>query len=359
MEKNNFKIYSLASSNAPDEIRYIGYTGRHFSKRLKEHIKEFKFRNGINKKTHKDNWIQNCLQNNYEIILNIIEENISEDIIEQKEIFYIAHFKKLGYKLVNGTGGGDGQKYMSNETKEKIRQAHFGKSLSNEHIIKISKGNLNKKRTNEQKVAQSLREIKKPVLQYSKEGIFIKEYESLEKAATETGVSKKHISSCYSTKTTHKYKRKSAGGYMWVLKSTYKTIPPYINAIELKKFTRHVLQYDLNGVFIREYNSIKAASVENNIQIESIKRCCKNKQKQSNGYYWKYLSDRHLICQYTEKCKSNKKPIIQFSLNNEYLAEYESITFASNLLNINCRLITGVCNGKHKSTHGFIWKFKN
>ena len=51
---------------------------------------------------------------------------------------------------------------------------------------------------------------------------------------------------------------------------------------------RPVLQYTLNGNFIKEYRSAIQASKELNINQANIVHCLKGKYKYSGGYIWKY-----------------------------------------------------------------------
>lgn len=56
-----------------------------------------------------------------------------------------------------------------------------------------------------------------------------------------------------------------------------------------EKTSKKVLQYDLKGNFIKEYNSLRQATEENNIKsISNISLCCNGKYKQAGGYIWKY-----------------------------------------------------------------------
>lgn len=55
--------------------------------------------------------------------------------------------------------------------------------------------------------------------------------------------------------------------------------------------SKRVLQYDKQGNFIKEWNSIH--EIERNLKIYhgSICKCCKNKLKTTGGYVWKYKND--------------------------------------------------------------------
>lgn len=52
-----------------------------------------------------------------------------------------------------------------------------------------------------------------------------------------------------------------------------------------------VNQYNLEGLLIKTWISISEASKQTKTSKSSIIRCCKNKQKTSNNFIWKYLKN--------------------------------------------------------------------
>lgn len=63
-----------------------------------------------------------------------------------------------------------------------------------------------------------------------------------------------------------------------------------INSLKRRMFTKPILQYDLQGNFIKEWKSIKEASSELKINSSSIGNCI-NKRKYyltAGGFIWKY-----------------------------------------------------------------------
>lgn len=56
--------------------------------------------------------------------------------------------------------------------------------------------------------------------------------------------------------------------------------------------------------------------------------------------------------------KARSIPIIQLSLNNEFIKEWDSSTIASLNLGLNHKNINSNLRGKSKSCGGFIWKYK-
>lgn len=52
------------------------------------------------------------------------------------------------------------------------------------------------------------------------------------------------------------------------------------------------------------------------------------------------------------------KPVLQFSKTGEFIKEFSSIHEAAQEMNTSHVSISSACNGKSKSSCGFIWKFK-
>ena len=60
--------------------------------------------------------------------------------------------------------------------------------------------------------------------------------------------------------------------------------------IRNKKLCKKILQYDRSGNLVKKYNSITEASRENNIALQNISRCLRNKSKTAGGFVWKFVS---------------------------------------------------------------------
>lgn len=57
------------------------------------------------------------------------------------------------------------------------------------------------------------------------------------------------------------------------------------------KGSKAVLQFDLNGNFIKEYPSTSEIGRQLNFVISNISRCCNGLRKTANGYIWKYKNE--------------------------------------------------------------------
>ena len=128
--------------------------------------------------------------------------------------------------------------------------------------------------------------LKKPpekeVLQYDTNGKFIKKWKSGKVAAQKLNINYCHISSCCTGKS------KIAGGFIWKHANEDK-IDEYINPIDyMKKSLKRIKQYDINGNFIAQYNSISEASRSTKVSITGICNCLAGRSKTSGNYIWKY-----------------------------------------------------------------------
>ncbi len=60
------------------------------------------------------------------------------------------------------------------------------------------------------------------------------------------------------------------------------------------KNIHRVGQYDLKNNLIQEFESAREASRQLNIDCGSISKCCRNKQKQSSGFTFKYITNENI-----------------------------------------------------------------
>lgn len=149
-------VYSLSSSE-DGVIRYIGQTTGRLDRRLIHHRYDAKKLSKI----HKSNWIRSVVNSGHDVVIAPVEENAE---FAKAEIRWIAHYRSLGFDLVNTTDGGEGtvgyirdqawrdrQSAMmmgrksprkgvklSPETRAKISEVQKGKVISEEHRAKIS-----------------------------------------------------------------------------------------------------------------------------------------------------------------------------------------------------------------------------
>ena len=123
-----------------------------------------------------------------------------------------------------------------------------------------------------------------------------------------------------------------------------------------------ILQIDLQGNILNEFVSAgEAGDYLGKTSVSGIKRCCDgDKYKQAYGYIWIYKKDLesfkledHITVHKTDI------PVSQYSLNNEFIKDWESAKIASKEIEGSAHEILRVCTGKRISYKNYIWKYTN
>lgn len=139
------------------------------------------------------------------------------------------------------------------------------------------------------------------------------------------------------------------------------------SANQSKGQNKAVYQFDINGVFIREWESLKIAGETLGIVRTNISACVNHSKvyNQAGGFIWRFKSEiikpRNLENNEIGNVhnKNSKKPIMQLSRDNYFVAEWESIRYAARSLSIGDTEIGFCCRGIRKTAGGFKWKYKN
>ena len=116
-------IYGLVDPLEPNHIRYVGKT-RHASRFYNHRYEAL----NCSHLTHKHNWILKLLAAGRSfnmIIIQQCEENISNEYLNDLEVYYIAKYRAEGHDLTNGTDGGDGRDgtSLSDEARKKLSES--------------------------------------------------------------------------------------------------------------------------------------------------------------------------------------------------------------------------------------------
>lgn len=297
------KIYLLRCP-IDKSIKYIGKTSKEaLASRLAGHI-SYAFRKKHLNGKHK--WIRELADLDLVPIIELIEE-VDDSLWAEKERYWIKFYSEK-YSLFNKTLGGEdfvfksgnnpwnkgGGEKVSLESRLKMSNSHKGKILSEAHKRAISKtlSGVKKKKGNYQS------SCRKKILQYSLEGIFIREWESLSEAGKSLNIDRRNISQNCLNNT------KSSGEFIWkYFEEGYsKEIKVDLN---IKSF--RINQYSLDGVFLREFKSaIEAAKYIMSLEpynrkitnlksaSERIRKACKNKEIYRN-FKWLYLKKEEKI----------------------------------------------------------------
>jgi len=127
----------------------------------------------------------------------------------------------------------------------------------------------------------------KKIKQYSLDGVFMQEFDSMRLAERKTGVFNSNISlAC-------KNKVLQAGGYIWRYYQDH-NVEVIVNKIKNKreasgyKGAKRVNKLSLHKEFIEQYNSAQLAAEQNNTKASNISNACNGVQKTCAGFIWEY-----------------------------------------------------------------------
>lgn len=121
-------------------------------------------------------------------------------------------------------------------------------------------------------------------------------------------------------------------------------------------FSKPIKQYTLQGIFVKEWESICEAG-RNGYDRKSISDVC-NKEKghyTANGYLWKFSADDTKVQPYTNPAF---KPILCFNSKGDLIKEFPSIKDACKGLGLDSGAVSWCCIGKRKSHKGYTFKYK-
>lgn len=216
-------------------IRYVGKTVKSVEYRLTGHIYDSK-----RGKTHKSNWIKRLTKQGlkpYIVEIDCLQWNKSQE----REKYWIKFYKDLGFDLCNHTIGGEGT---------------LGRKVSKKTRLKASKSM-----------------PKKEVFCYTKDGKFVKRYNSIHQAALKTGSRATKIVACC------KGKRKHHNDYIW----SYTKIKDFKKA----KLTIYKVEKIKDGQIIETFNSFKEATEKGSITKSKLIKITNNETKNNTGFEWK------------------------------------------------------------------------
>lgn len=129
------------------------------------------------------------------------------------------------------------------------------------------------------------------------------------------------------------------------------------------EFGKPVLQYDVNGNFVKEwlniYSVVKFFNGEGGKSETCIRCCCKGTRKRYKGFLWRYKENNNFPLKIeTPVLIDVRRPVLQFDMDNNFISEYESTIEASRQTGATRLGIADCCKGKYKQAGGYIWRYK-
>lgn len=171
---------------------------------------------------------------------------------------------------------GDIYSCVSKEVKDKIGKAHKGKIVSEETKIKMSLSKQNMSKETKDKMSKSAKG--KIVTDEVKENMRLGQIGKKHTLETKKKMSLWQIGKKHSQTTKNKISEAHKG------KKFSKELVDKFSKSRMKP----ILQYSLEGIFIKEWESAKTAAKKLKIDSSGILKCCKNKLTTAGKFKWKY-----------------------------------------------------------------------
>lgn len=309
-ETKMYEGYIYKICNTINNRMYVGQTIRKIKYRFQEHIKYSKLANryniilydAINKYGHENFYIEE---------IEKLEFSNKEELIDNlniKEIYYIKELNTLapnGYNISKGGGG----------------------------------------RSNS---------IKKIVDKYTLGGVFVDSYFSYADAMRSVGKDGSHCSPIVDCCNGKFYQ---SNGYVWRHHNH-----PFDEFVYTEKIKVPVIQFDINGNMINEFDSLAdAARFLNKIDsngkpmVAAIRFCCEGKICKAYGYVWRHKGDSFDKYPIFSTKKQTVTTVNQYTLDNVFINTYISFAEAQRQTGTRDSGILKCCNKEQKQANGYKW----
>lgn len=319
----------------------------------------------------------------------ILYMDLTEEDAKRKEVELIKKYntknRNFGYNLTDGGDGTVGV-IISEETRTNLRNSHIGqiawnKGMKGKYKVGTSHAHLEKWKTKEYRERQTIshlgnkqsEETKKKisencartssVYQLDLEGNIVRKWDRIKLAVDIGGFNSSSISNCCSNRLI------TTNGYIFIYAKDFSEHEVKRRVVLANsernidnKFLLKVYQYSLNGDFIKEYNSAREASENNNLDMVSIISCCNEKLLSCGKYIWSRTTDEIFIKSIVDKNKNKlhdgkSKIISKYNKNMDLLKTYKSCSDAEKNEDINKTTLKKYCINKLQY-NGFYWRME-
>lgn|SRR3990167_662383 len=188
----------------------------------------------------------------------------------------------------------------------------------------------------------------KKTYQFTKEGVFVREYASISEAADILGVCAAAIG------TTLNKEHNICKGFMFATTSTinYK--------YSFKTKGNPVYCYDeKTGEYLKEYKSCADASRDLGIYRKLINLCCLRKQLSTNGYAFSYIKMNKFKGRPKQKHRTANKLILVEKIETGESHTFESCRAIAFILKLDRKEVGKCANGKMESYKGYKFNYIN
>lgn len=202
-----------------------------------------------------------------------------------------------------------------------------------------------------------------PILQYSTDGKFIKEFKSIGEAHKETGVARSSISN--SCKKDVPYAVDIQTKWIWRYNNGSKQDQIEVYARRSKRDSERpkkehkIIQYDVNGNLVKIHKNLSIASTDSGVGVSVIRRGLKGAYFQGDIYQWMpFCEDYKQVIGKIRYKRKNYVHIAQYDTNGNLIKIWENMYQASLQTGESHNLIRKQCMGiSTKKKTPSTWKY--
>jgi group I intron endonuclease len=260
-------IYGIV--NKINGKKYIG-SAFVFTRRKNKHLSEL--RRGVHHSSILQNAWNKYGEDNFEF--QILEEIDEKQILIEREQWWLDNSERE-YNICPIAGNCERRKHTE-ESKRKIGEYNKTKRVFTEETRK--KISDSKKGIKRDSSKWKNKKTGRSCYEYDKNGIFIKEWSSIIEVCHHYSVSESTIRSVITTN----YLFNKSKRFSFDKKD-------FLDVETFKRKEKRVLQFDLNGDLIREWDSIKEIVIHLGLKTPTtISNCLNGLSKTAKGFIWKY-----------------------------------------------------------------------
>lgn len=196
----------------------------------------------------------------------------------------------------------------------------------------------------------------KPILQYSLDGIFIREWTSTVEACQELKITKQSVFNSLHNRPNKLFTRKELE-YQWRFKTN--NYPK-----EIEKFAFPVVvQYTMDGKYIRTWENIITAARELKLSKSGINHCINFQMKSSAGFQWRRVKSDNISMKIESaypKIVLNEETEIklhQYGMDGKYIRSWDHPCQVTRDLGIDSGSIKSNVKGYLKSAGKYRWRY--
>ena len=195
-----------------------------------------------------------------------------------------------------------------------------------------------------------VKDISKPILCYNLDGVFLKKYDSRQDAARDLNIDHSGIVSCANGKI-ERFKN-------YIFKPftddfSLKIEPYKLSLVGKKRDSETIDKIKKANTGQKRTKEVCDKFREIRLSL-NFKQSEETKQKMSVAHKGKIRTEQHKI----NNGKANRFPVLQFDLNGNFIAEFDSLLSTSKYLSIDLSWVCE-CLKQDKPCKGFILKYKN